>query len=323
MLLMPKNSIAMPPYAVEIGSGFYGTVSKIYSEKYNSYIAVKHMNVKNDHSDIEFVNKEIENASLLSSKDHPNIVKYLEHQILRPSCYIYFEFLRSNLEKILRTEYSPFITKLKWILDLITGIDFMHKNGIIHGDLKPANLLLTNSNRLKICDFGLAHNLKTIEDFKLYHHGELYTLWYRAPELMLGDTEQATDSHWYNEKIDIWAFGLIAYEILTGEVQLPGNSEYDQMLKTFRLSGTPSEASWEGVSQFEHFSNEFPKWQPILLKINEQIYHNYSNLLFSEQQDLFWSMLNIISSSLILDPSKRPTARQLRARLENITNGLI
>ena len=80
------------------------------------------------------------------------------------------------------------------------------------------------------------------------------TLWYRAPEVLLG-------SRHYSTAIDMWSVGCIFAEmVLRGAPLFPGDSEIDQIFKIFRLLGTPNEESWPGVSQLPDYKPSFPQW---------------------------------------------------------------
>lgn len=85
-----------------------------------------------------------------------------------------------------------------------------------------------------------------------YAH-EVVTLWYRPPEILLGE------SH-YSVGVDIWPIGCIFLELFTKEPLFPGNSEIDQLFRIFQVCGTPNEATWPGVSKLPDFKFEFPIW---------------------------------------------------------------
>ena len=76
---------------------------------------------------------------------------------------------------------------------------YIHSKRVLHRDLKPQNLLIKDSNTLKIADFGLARGFGI--PVKNYTN-EVVTLWYRAPEILLGETEYGMD-------IDVWSIGVI------------------------------------------------------------------------------------------------------------------
>jgi serine/threonine protein kinase len=88
---------------------------------------------------------------------------------------------------------------------------------------------------------------------KPYTH-EVVTLWYRAPEILLGAKE-------YSLGVDSWSIGCIFFELMTGQIFLSGDSEIDQLFKIFKLLGTPTESNWPGVTSYDFWKNKFPKFQ--------------------------------------------------------------
>lgn len=82
---------------------------------------------------------------------------------------------------------------------------------------------------------------------------EVATLWYRAPEILLGSIE-------YSTPIDIWSVGVIFVEIVTKNPLFTGDSEIDQLYRIFRICGTPNEENWPGVTQLKNYKQSFPNW---------------------------------------------------------------
>lgn len=99
---------------------------------------------------------------------------------------------------------------------LFTGLEHCHKHGVLHRDIKGSNLLINNEGVLKIADFGLAVTFEP--DGKQAMTTQVVTLWYRAPELLLGSIR-------YGVGIDLWSAGCILAELLTGKPILPGRTE--------------------------------------------------------------------------------------------------
>jgi len=113
---------------------------------------------------------------------------------------------------------------------------------MIHRDLKTSNLLMSNRGRIKIADFGLARMFgDPLEEMTAL----VVTLWYRAPELLLGTKT-------YDTAIDMWSVGCIFAELLLKEPLFPGKAEPDQLSRIFRLLGHPTPASWPGYSRLPH-----------------------------------------------------------------------
>jgi serine/threonine protein kinase len=109
---------------------------------------------------------------------------------------------------------------------------------------------------IKLADFGLARAFCV--PLRAYTH-EIVTLWYRAPEVLLGSKE-------YSTPVDIWSVGCIFAELVTKRPLFPGDSEIDELFRVFRLLGTPTEDKWPGISKLPDFKTTFPKWQKRSLK---------------------------------------------------------
>ncbi|OMH81603.1 Cyclin-dependent kinase-like protein [Zancudomyces culisetae] len=116
-----------------------------------------------------------------------------------------------------------------FMYQLLCGVEYSHRNRVLHRDLKPQNLLISKKGELKLGDFGLARAYGI--PVRSYSH-EVVTLWYRAPDVLLGSRK-------YGPEIDIWSVGCIFAEMVTGRPLFPGNSVADQLLKIFKVLGTP------------------------------------------------------------------------------------
>lgn len=174
--------------------------------------------------------------------NHPNIVK-LHEIVVTPSfsnVFMVMEYIEHDLKTLLENMASAFLVgEIKTImLQLLSAIDFLHSNWIIHRDLKTSNLLMNNRGQIKVADFGLARTFGS----PLGRVTQLVvTLWYRAPELLLGETK-------YNCAIDMWSIGCIFAELLNKDPLFKGRGEMDQLAKIIALLGTPDEIRWPGLS---------------------------------------------------------------------------
>mmetsp|Transcript_11721 Transcript_11721/g.23348 ORF Transcript_11721/g.23348 Transcript_11721/m.23348 type:complete len:248 (+) Transcript_11721:530-1273(+) len=198
---------------------------------------------------------------------HPNVVRLMNViQASAGSLYLIFEYIDRDLKKFMDdSQTSTDMTKRQglrapmvksFLRQILSGVGFCHTYRILHRDLKPHNLLISGDGRtLKLADFGLAR-LFALPNGPLTQ--EVVTLWYRAPEVLLGDDR-------YGTFIDVWSIGCIFGEMVTGFPMFPGRSDIDQIFKIFQRRGTPTDDIWPEVSRLPHYNPEFPFWleQPI------------------------------------------------------------
>ena len=181
---------------------------------------------------------------------HENIVNLHDVIHTENKLMLVFEYMDKDLKKFMDSRNGgqlDFLTIKSFMHQLLQGIAFCHENRVLHRDLKPQNLLINTKGQLKLADFGLARAFGIpVNTFS----NEVVTLWYRAPDVLLG-------SRTYNTSIDIWSAGCIMAEMYTGRPLFPGTTNEDQLQKIFRLMGTPSERSWPGISQFPEYKPSF------------------------------------------------------------------
>lgn len=150
---------------------------------------------------------------------------------------------------------EPFLaSEVKTLLhQLVSGVSYLHDHWILHRDLKTSNLLLNNRGQLKIADFGMA---RYVGDPPPKLTQLVVTLWYRAPELLLGATT-------YGQAVDMWSVGCILGELLTREPLLQGKNEVEELSKIFELCGIPTEESWPSFRRLPNArSLRLPKDNP-------------------------------------------------------------
>ena len=193
----------------------------------------------------------IREISLMKELKHENIVSLHDVIHTENKLMLVFEHMDKDLKKYMDTQgdrgaLPPPIIK-SFMYQLLKGIDFCHANRVLHRDLKPQNLLINTKGELKLADFGLARAFGIpVNTFS----NEVVTLWYRAPDVLLG-------SRTYNTSIDIWSAGCIMAEMYTGRPLFPGTTNEDQLVRIFRIMGTPSERSWPGISAFTEYKPNF------------------------------------------------------------------
>jgi serine/threonine protein kinase len=182
-----------------------GTFGKVYKARYKLYntpnqdpqyskneiVALKQILM--EHEKEGFPITAIREIMILRKLDHENIVKLLDIATSKPSernknkgnVYLVFEYLEHDLYGLINRKISYEVSHLKCILlQILTGLLYLHSAHIIHRDLKSANILLTSKGVVKIADFGLARILSNSSNTQ--YTNRVVTLWYRAPELLLG-----------------------------------------------------------------------------------------------------------------------------------------
>ncbi|KFO88872.1 Cyclin-dependent kinase 3, partial [Buceros rhinoceros silvestris] len=230
----------------------------------------------------------IREISLLKELKHPNIVRLLDVIHGQKKLYLVFEYLNQDLKKYMdsfQTGEFPLSLVRNYLYQLLRGVSFCHSHRVIHRDLKPQNLLINEAGAVKLADFGLARTFGV--PLRTYTH-EVVTLWYRAPEILLG-------CKYYSTAVDIWSVGCIFAEMMTSKALFPGDSEIDQLFRIFRTLGTPTEATWPGVTELPDYKWNFPRWARKEMK---EIVPN----LDRDGQDLLVQLL-------LYDPSKRVSAK--------------
>lgn len=239
----------------KLGEGTYGVVYLAKDKQTSDMVALKKMRIDDDDEGIP--STAIREVSMLQSLSGlPHIVPVRQVIYENGQLYIVLQLMTGNdLKKRITMAadvQEPLDSSMirTWMFQLLTAMNVCHSRGIMHRDLKPENLLLDDKNVLYMADFGLARNF--IATDCAYTH-EVTTLWYRAPEILLGAKE-------YTQAMDMWSIGVIFGELWFGTPLFPSDSEIDQLFRTFRLLGTPTEDVWSGVTALADFKMTFPKW---------------------------------------------------------------
>ncbi|KAL5222185.1 hypothetical protein ABZP36_026898 [Zizania latifolia] len=224
----------------KIGQGTYSSVYKARDLENGKVVALKKVRFANmDPESVRFMAREIH---ILRRLDHPNVVKLegLVTSRMSSSLYLVFEYMEHDLAGLAATPGIKFTEpQVKcYMQQLLSGLDHCHNRGVLHRDIKGANLLLDNNGVLKIADFGLATFFNPNQ--KQHLTSRVVTLWYRPPELLLGATN-------YGAAVDLWSAGCILAELLSGKPIMPGRTEVEQLHKIFKLCGSPSEDFWANL----------------------------------------------------------------------------
>eukprot|EP01126_Amoeba_proteus_P057518 TRINITY_DN7323_c0_g1_i2.p1 TRINITY_DN7323_c0_g1~~TRINITY_DN7323_c0_g1_i2.p1 ORF type:complete len:167 (-),score=40.84 TRINITY_DN7323_c0_g1_i2:214-714(-) len=150
--------------------------------------------------------------------------------------------MEHDLSGLLKSPCAPQLRQDQakcYMKQLLEGLHYMHKNNILHRDIKAANLLVNNQGILKLADFGLARPMTSTANHK--YTNKVITLWYRPPELLLG-TQQ------YGPSVDMWSTGCILAELLEKRALFEGDcrerTELQQLELIWEIVGTPNDENW-------------------------------------------------------------------------------
>lgn len=281
----------------KIGSGSYGNV----------YLTSHDYAIKLQNSTEGYTPDMLWEGSLLTYFDHPYIIKPLgiftnPNDIrkiknisynYRSSMGIVMPKMKMNLrEYILSEKYNdnklPVEIIQTYALQIAQAMLYYMNQNIYHGDLKPLNILIDEDNNTKIIDFGSGSTYCHRQDIPRSKY--FTSLWYRAPEIIFNNPL-------INEKVDIWSYGCILYEMFTGNPLFPADSDDDLKYKMFHLLGIPSMEEWPSVHKLRSFkafiNNRFPTFDKN--RLIEKL----------ENEDFPDDMIDLLSQIFVFDPYKR------------------
>lgn len=224
----------------KVGEGTYGVVYKVKNVRTNAILALKKIRLADEEEGVPAT--AIREISLLKELNHPNIVALHDVVYVNSKLFLAFEFLNEDLKHYMDARAGsglPADVVASFTYQIFAGVAFCHEHRVLHRDLKPQNLLLDTAGTLKLADFGLA---RAFSSPRRAYTREVITLWYRAPEILLG-------AEHYSTPVDVWSVGCIFAEMASSRPLFPGDSEIDELFKIFRHLGTPTDESWPGVTK--------------------------------------------------------------------------
>lgn len=205
----------------KVGTGGMASVYKAQDILLDRIVAVKilHSKYGNDHDFVVRFRQEAQAAAKLS---HPNIVNIYDVGYDENVHYIVMEFVRGETlkEYIEKHGHLPINTSIQIAFDIGEALENAHANGIVHCDIKPHNILVTETGRIKVADFGIARAVNSVENSDRTVLGSVH---YFSPE-------QASGGH-IDERTDIYSLGVVMYEMMTGVVPFQGDTAISIALK--------------------------------------------------------------------------------------------
>jgi serine/threonine-protein kinase len=215
----------------KLGSGGMANVYLAEDQELGRRVAIKILNERhaNDDQFVERFRREAKNAAGLS---HPNIVAIYDRGEAEGTYYIAMEYLdgRSLKELIVARGPAPVHVAIDYARKILDALRFAHRNGIVHRDIKPHNVIVDAEGRVKVTDFGIARAGTS----QMTEVGSIIgTAQYLSPEQAKGAPVDQTS--------DLYSVGIVLYELLTGKVPFTGDSPVEIAMK--HISAIPEPPS--------------------------------------------------------------------------------
>jgi len=273
----------------KIGKGTYAVVYRIND------IAKKKFTHENSNS-VGVQSVSIRELVVLKLCNHPNVIKMLDYDKINFNWFT-MPYYECDLRKFIRNSSYNQDLIMDAAKQLLRGAHYLHSIGVCHRDIKPQNILVSQKSKFVLADIGLARKFDCSSS-DTSKTRTVCTLWYRAPEILLGG------KYYYN--IDVWSIGCVIVEMFLKKPLFPGDSDTDQIFKIFRISGTPNETNWPGVTQLRNFKNTFPVWEN---KWNEKIRPSIDS-----------GLNELLEGMLCMNPNKRLCCSQALSLLNESTS---
>ncbi|PHH77672.1 hypothetical protein CDD80_324 [Ophiocordyceps camponoti-rufipedis] len=273
-----------------VGSGTYGKVFKGLNVYTKGLVALKRIRMEGERDG--FPVTAVREIKLLQSLRHANIVKLQEVMVEKNDCFMVFEYLSHDLTGLLNHPTFKLEPAQRKHLakQLFEGLDYLHTRGVLHRDIKAANILVSSDGILKLADFGLARFYA--KRHQLDYTNRVITIWYRSPELLLGETQ-------YTAAVDIWSAACVMVEIFTRHPIFAGDgTELSQLEKIYNILGTPNRQEWPGLVDMAWFELLRPT-----IRRKSMFADRYQDKLTPAAFDLLASMFRY-------DPAQRPNAAE-------------
>jgi eukaryotic-like serine/threonine-protein kinase len=249
-----------------IASGEFAKVSRARDRDLGREVAVKQIHPQYL-ADPRQLARYWQEAQLLASLQHANIITI--YDVVRPRGWLILELMRGSLKPV--AEGAPMdLDRLRLVLaNSLTGLDFLHTNGVIHGDIKPSNILIAPPNRVKLGDFGLARRASNEEGSLLKG-----TTKYMAPELLSGQFGAVGPAS------DLYSLGFTAYELMVG-------SHFESLLPTLATFGRNKQLAW--MMWHSTADVKLPAIERILEGVPADLAHVIQRLIAKDQSQRYRS----------------------------------
>ena len=281
-----------------LGGGSFADVYKAREKSTGEYVAIKILKKKYSKWSDCLELRECKSLQKLHSdgisyqKGQENIIKLKQIIFIKESgtLNLVFEYMEKDLFELMKSNSPKHLSEAQIrsiTYQTLLGLAYMHKYGFFHRDMKPENLLVVGDT-VKIADFGLAREIRSVPPYTEY----VSTRYYRAPECILKSTN-------YNSPVDIWGIGCIMAEMyLHPQPLFFGNNEKEVLFKICSVLGTPNHYTWnEGLQMAKMINIKFPSFNGVELE--------------SVIPDASSDAIDLMKQMIQWDPNKRATAQNL------------
>ena len=293
----------------QLGSGSFGRVFLVSHNETKELFALKTIEkrkIMTTYGKLDIIFDEI---NIHSKLYHQNVIKLYNVYEDKESINIIMEYAKNgNLYQLIKKEKNGFSESkaFEYFIQVINAVYYLHSNNIIHRDIKPENILISDDNKLKLCDFGWAKEL-TLENRSTF----CGTMEYMAPEIVGSET--------YDYSVDIWSLGILLYEMLFGHSPFKGNDTNNiiQNIKTHELNYDENN---------KKISNSCKDLIQKLLNMNPQKRLKIKDILehpFIKKHTKKYSNNKKLSSSINEDKIKNRLSKNLNDVNNNMSNNKI
>lgn len=274
-----------------VGAGTYGKVFKAIHIYTRDKVALKKIRMEGERDGYPIT--AVREIRLLQHLRHKHVIALHEVMVEKNECFMVFEYMSHDLTGLINhpTFRLTEAHRKNLAMQMFDGLDFLHRRGVLHRDIKAANILVSNTGQLKYADFGLARFYT--KSRSLDYTNRVITIWYRPPELLLGETQ-------YGPAVDIWSAACVFMEMFTRKAIFPGEgSELSQLQKVYNVLGTPTRAEWPAITDLPWFELMSPTTRK-----HRQFESQFSSVLSAGAMDL-------VKWCFKYDPANRPSSEEV------------
>ncbi|MGE5192088.1 MAG: serine/threonine protein kinase [Deltaproteobacteria bacterium] len=250
----------------KIASGSFATVYRGRDLELGREVAIKQIH-EQFLADPQQLERYWGEAQLLASFQHPNIVTI--YDIVRERGWLILELMQTDLSKIAGRRQMPLESLRTTLAHCLRALKFLHAHGIVHGDIKPSNMMIDRRKRVKIGDFGLARRVSNEE-------GSLIkgTTKYMAPEVVSDEFGEVGPAS------DLYSLGFAAYELMCGE-------NFEELFPGLNAFGRDRQMAW--MMWHAAPDRRLPEIQRVLADVPEDLARTIQKLTAKPQAQRYKS----------------------------------